>query len=629
MTKEDCNMIQPIKQLRVRSLTVSGFKGFAQEESFTFGDITTISGHNGQGKSSIADAIAFAITGVSFYGGAKLDHLYHKNTRDISVTMTFADESGAVRRLSRRRVADNMDIFLDGQRVTQRDLTIMFGERDLFLSIFNPRYFIDVLCVKGRDLLERYLPDIPHQQIMDSLSEHNRALLEGQDFLSAETFAKKLREDIAQLKRDAIYTQGQYDLQSTQAIENAAQLTEKQERHDQLAKEANDLEARRTTGFDGSNLEERLPDLYARYEELLREQPAGPELTADLDAQIQKASQALEQIRARGYQSKYTQALSDAQARIDALGKEVSRQKHILSGLKPGIQCPMCKQTVTEATLPQVRTEFENSVNELCRQGREQTAQLKQVQELDAKAKAVFDQFKQDDTAKAEQALNELTDRRSSTVEAAQQKNAQRQQEIDRLHAEIQNTELDLEYGLLSPEEGEHLRQLKGELVTLSAEISVLTEQATEPPVEQTDKLNQIKEQQKEKENLLSALAAYIAKRVELSLSQLQMNRVAISLYEVAKTTGEIKDVFKFTYEDRPYVCLSGSERIRAGLEVAELVKSMVGVDYPVFIDDAERVPVIDNVRPTGQIFIARVVKNAKLTVTAQDASPAAPAQAA
>lgn len=622
-------MIQPIKQLRVRSLTVSGFKGFAQEESFTFGDMTNITGHNGQGKSSIADAIAFAITGVSFYGGTKLDHLYHKNTRDISVTMTFTDESGAVRRLSRRRVADNMDIFLDERRVTQRDLTIMFGERDLFLSMFNPRYFIDVLGVKGRDLLERYLPDIPHQQILDSLSEHSKALLEGQDFLSAEAFAKKLREDISQLKRDAIYTQGQYDLQSTQAIENAAQLTQKQERHDQLTKEVTELETRRTTGFDGSSLNERLPDLYARYEELIREQPAGPELTAELDAQIQKAAQALEQVRAREYQSKYTQAISDAQARIDALGKEVSRQKHILSGLKPGVQCPMCKQTVTEATLPQVRTEFESSVNELCRQGREQTAHLKQVQELDAKAKAVFDQFKQDDTAKAEQALNELTGRRSSTVEAAQQKNAQRQQEIDRLHAEIQNTELDLEYGLLSPEEGEHLRQLKGELVTLSAEISVLTEQATEPPADQTDKLNQIQAQQREKENLLSALAAYIAKRVELSLSMLQMNRVAISLYEVAKTTGEVRDVFKFTYEDRPYVCLSGSERIRAGLEVAELVKGMVGVDYPVFIDDAERVPVIDNVRPSGQIFIAKVLKNAKLTVTAQDASPAAPAQAA
>ncbi len=154
-------MIQPVKSFRVLSLSVKGFKGFAEETAFTFGEMNTITGHNGQGKTSIADAIAFAITGVSFFGGTKLDYLYHKNTRDISVLLEFADESGAVRRLSRRRVNDNMELILDGRPVTQRDLTILFGERDLFLSMFNPRYFIDVLGRKGRDLLERYRPYIP------------------------------------------------------------------------------------------------------------------------------------------------------------------------------------------------------------------------------------------------------------------------------------------------------------------------------------------------------------------------------------------------------------------------------------------------------------------------------------
>ncbi|MCI8678680.1 MAG: AAA family ATPase, partial [Lawsonibacter sp.] len=365
-------MIQPVKKLRILSLTVKGFKGFSEETAFTFGDLNTITGHNGQGKSSIADAIAFAITGVSFYGGSKLDHLYHKNTRDISVVMEFSDEGCLVHRLSRSCVNDNMDIFLDERRMTQRDLTIMFGERDLFLSMLNPRYFIDILGAKGRDLLERYLPDIPKETILAGLSEHNQALLEGQDFLSAEAFAQKLREEIAQLKRDTIYTQGQYDLQVSQAEENAAQLEQKQAQYDSLTAEAAELEARRTTGFDGTSLREKLPDLYARHEELLREQPAGPELTAEVDAQIQAAAQTLEQLRAKAYQSKYTQALADTQARIDTLKKEVSRQKYIVTGLKPGVQCPMCKQTVTEATLPKVKQEFQTSVDSLSRQGKEQ-----------------------------------------------------------------------------------------------------------------------------------------------------------------------------------------------------------------------------------------------------------------
>lgn len=618
-------MIQPVKKLHILSLTVQGFKGFAESRTFTFSDMNTITGHNGQGKTSIADAIAFAVAGVPFYGGARLDHLYHQGTRDISVLLEFEDENGAAHRLARRRVKDNMELTLDERPITQRDLTIMFGERDLFLSIFNPRYFIDVLGTKGRDLLERYLPEVPREQVMAALSEHNQELLNQQEFLSAEAFAKKLREEIAQLNRDMIYTQGQKDLQKTQAEEHAHQLSDKQERRQRLTLELDTLEARRTTGFDGSSLTERLAELYARYEELIREQPDGPELTAELDAQIQAAAQALEQVKARVYQSKYAQAMSDAQARIDALGQEVSRQKHIIMGLRSGVQCPMCKQTVTEATLPQVRDEFKASVNGLCRQGREQAGQLAELKELDAKALDKFNEFKQADTDKAEAALAELNARRASLLENARQKNTQRQQEIDQLHSEIQNTELDLEYGRLVQDEYERLCSIREQLVTLDAEIGVLNELASAPPPTMLD-MERLEAEKTEKESILTALGVYIAKRVELSLARLKMNRVAISLYDVVKSTGEMKDVFKFTYEDRPYVCLSGSERIRAGLEVAELVKNLVGVDYPVFIDDAERVPVIDNVRPSGQIFVAKVVKGAALSVQAVGAAPAAQA---
>ena len=93
------------------------------------------------------------------------------------------------------------------------------------------------------------------------------------------------------------------------------------------------------------------------------------------------------------------------------------------------------------------------------------------------------------------------------------------------------------------------------------------------------------------------------------------LNKVDIVLFEAVKKTGVAKDVFKFSYDGRPYKYLSLSEKIKAGLEVSELLKRLTGRNYPVFIDNSESVPVIDNVRPTGQVIVAQVVKGAALNV--------------
>ena len=48
---------------------------------------------------------------------------------------------------------------------------------------------------------------------------------------------------------------------------------EAQVRHTQLQERIGELERKRTTGFDGNSMIDRLADLYARYEELQRENP--------------------------------------------------------------------------------------------------------------------------------------------------------------------------------------------------------------------------------------------------------------------------------------------------------------------------------------------------------------------
>lgn len=617
-------MVKPIKQFEISSLKVSGFKCFAEERSFSFGPMNAIFGHNAQGKSTIADAISYAITGVSFFGSNRMDRLRAPG-KNISVELQIVDGEGQPHCLIRNRVGDNTDVFWDGQPIAAKDLNTVFAERDLFLAVFNPLYLIEVLGNKGRDLFERYMPEVPHEKVMEQLSEHNQSILAQNPFLSPEALVKQTRESIRELESTLTYCQGQQDLLRSQREQSGVLLADRQKELQDCRVRIQELESIRTTGFDGSDLKERLADLYSLHEEYVREQASLPQ-TDDLDAKFRDLTQKRAKREADVYHSQYAQALADTQKQINELGMELARHRHILAGLQPGIRCPMCYQTVTQETLPALKDEFEATIRRICAQGKELSGQLDELHGLDEKAREVFEAFRAQDIAMCNLELADIELRRQQAVDAVRAENERRQQKISEIREEIQNIELDLETGRLSSEEMVELECFKERAKALEAEIEVLTEQqgrSMGADVAPGISAEEINAEIVKKNELLTALSSYIAERVRQRFDHLDLNRVSISLYEVSKTTGEVRDVFKFNYEDRPYVILSLSEKIKAGLEVSELLKKIAGINYPVFIDNGESVPVIDNVRPSGQTFISQVVKNEQLRVEILGAAPA------
>lgn len=617
-------MVKPIKQFEISSLKVSGFKCFAEERSFSFGPMNAIFGHNAQGKSTIADAISYAITGVSFFGSNRMDRLRAPG-KNISVELQIVDGEGQPHCLIRNRVGDNTDVFWDGQPIAAKDLNTVFAERDLFLAVFNPLYLIEVLGNKGRDLFERYMPEVPHEKVMEQLSEHNQSILAQNPFLSPEALVKQTRESIRELESTFTYCQGQQDLLRSQREQSGVLLADRQKELQDCRVRIQELESIRTTGFDGSDLKERLADLYSLHEEYVREQASLPQ-TDDLDAKFRDLTQKRAKREADVYHSQYAQALADTQKQINELGMELARHRHILAGLQPGIRCPMCYQTVTQETLPALKDEFEATIRRICAQGKELSGQLDELHGLDEKAREVFEAFRAQDIAMCNLELADIELRRQQAVDAVRAENERRQQKISEIREEIQNIELDLETGRLSSEEMVELECFKERAKALEAEIEVLTEQqgsSMGADVAPGISAEEINAEIVKKNELLTALSSYIAERVRQRFDHLDLNRVSISLYEVSKTTGEVRDVFKFNYEDRPYVILSLSEKIKAGLEVSELLKKIAGINYPVFIDNGESVPVIDNVRPSGQTFISQVVKNEQLRVEILGAAPA------
>ena len=95
-----------------------------------------------------------------------------------------------------------------------------------------------------------------------------------------------------------------------------------------------------------------------------------------------------------------------------------------------------------------------------------------------------------------------------------------------------------------------------------------------------------------------------------------------ISLCDLVKTTGELKSAFRFQFNGRDYRRLSHSKKLRACLEISQLMKRLTGRRYPVFIDDVESITALPKL--PDQLLLARVVPNSPLSiVTPGQAAPA------
>ena len=530
--------MKKIEQFQITSLMLSGFKSYEEPTELVFGNPTVITGGNGRGKSSIADAIAFAVTGCPFFGERGIDRLHNENNPDVAIRMCFVDETGTLHELNRTRRKNRMTITYDGYEIRQLDLADLFGERDVFLSILNPLYFIEELGEDGKKLLGRYLPTIPHETVLSQLSEPVREHLKNETILSPEGSLKRCREEIRGLEERITYLRGQKDLAASQGESHEQAEQELTLQADTLREEIAELEQRQFSGMDVSDMQERLVELSGRYEEAARDERTD---TSKLREQLQLLREKIARREVEKYQSKFTEALAEASARVKDLGVRYQRENAAYKAFHAGMECPACHRSVTEQSLSEVQAALKKVLSELYAAGSEQRAQLIELQEMDKKAADTFARFKEDDLGKWAAEAAEMEQRCASLAEQASA-------ETECLRAEIQTLTADLEYGNLSQAEYDRLGTCREELRHSEAKIAALQDMTAAQLPDFDREIAQANANIAEIKRKMADVIAYISKRAELTFSQLKMNRVEISLYDVVKSTGEVKDTFKFQY---------------------------------------------------------------------------------
>lgn len=580
-----------ITEFTITRIKMQGFKSFSQDKEFHFGGGTSyISGANGQGKTTIADAIAYAFCGVPFWGEKSTERLMSKGAKQMCVEVDFVNGDGELYTLVRRKSGNTTSITLNGNTMTQTNLMNMFTEKDIFLSLINPLYFIEKIASDGREFLQKLLPPVSKEAILAVCNEQTRDLLEKESVLEPEYYIKNKRAEMKEADEQITYLSGQLALLEEQLENNSVKRNKLESSvKEQKAKIAAVMKKQ----FEGIDVE------------AVRQEYNAAKKSESNEAILELERKRME-IQNRPYVSKFSAQIAKTEAEMNAARSEYSALYNKATGIRPGVPCPTCTHALTNEEFNAVRKDITSTLAELKKKGANLKSQLDDLMKLNAQAKEQFEQYKADDLKKIDDEIKKVKSATSS--------------DIDRLREE-------LTYGNFSEAQVNSLEALKANLFSDETDLN-----AMQSDEELSKTIESVKVEMKDNEGkkhflgyLISAANEYAVKRAEIMLTPLKMNKAAIKLFDVVKTTGEIKDTFKFTYDGKDYRWLSTSERIKAGLEVAMLLKRLTGLIYPTFIDNAESINT-SFVQPEGQKIFAFVRKCA---LTVHKPSPATVKEAA
>ncbi|MGB9825877.1 MAG: AAA family ATPase, partial [Desulfofundulus sp.] len=516
---------------------------------------TMIIGDNGQGKSSIGECVVFALYGTTINGSSRCDNLIRQGAKKARVKITVALDDGTVRTITRVRSTRKTELALDDVEVSQAEVNRVLGmDAQTFLAMYNPLY---LLCLAE--------------------SEPNKA----RQFFT-ELCVPPSREDVlARLWPNEVELLSGLDLHNPDEV---------------IAEYKREMKV----------LEDKEQYINGQMEEVRRvisEEPgqpvvAGEELEA-VESRLAEIKNRLADIN-NSLPEKPTQPvlvdINVLQEKMISLRGEYKRLQKLIKPIpsppEAGQRCRMCGQVLPANLLRQAMTSWEKEAEQVRLANADIEERLKEIAAEGQQLKKKLAQ------AHKENVLLQMTYQKA--LSDWDRETAEIRAEITRLNQEAALLEKKLVEAYLAVENARrrkqavlHLEELEKELTGVQSEYDRKTE-------------------------ILKALMTYRTHWTELMAEQVTryLDHVSLLLFDTVKTTGEIKPVFRLTFDSKPTPYLSLSERIRAGLELTRMVCALRGVNVPVFIDNTESITHIDEaLLAERQVIMARVVAGEGLQI--------------
>lgn len=656
-----------MKQIKLESITMIGFRG-EKERTTTFSPKeTTIKGANGLGKSRHFDAFLWLLFGKDREG--REDHnvktvvdgkTIDKAPCEVSATILVDGEEITIRRsLSENWVKPRgqVDEVFKGNttEVYWNDVPVSVTEykkrvkelvdEGIFKIITNPFFFPSMPWKSQRDQLFTLAGAVTEEEIAKDNPEF-QALLDMLSGKSLSDFRKEVSARKKKLKADLEKVQPKID-QTRSLIpdaEDEASLQEQLEETEQeiksVTRASEDVAERiRQAGSASVLRQQRIEELKAHQRKLVADEArradeatyAQGATRRELEQKLDTAKREIADLRKEAErhdklaQSKLS-SISDYEAKLEELR---TKWMEVNSSVYDGdTACPHCHQSLPEDQLDQAKAVWQSAKD----------AKLEKLQTSANEYKEAIEECKADLDANTLKCA-ELIDKADAL--------ALELPAIEKTLASIPSTDKVVPR---PAEELEWYSKLEAEIQELSSVVDTIETDSTEAYRLRRKELEAIRDEIRDKLSRVSLRKEYEAKIVELEaegkkLAQLiadaereEYTAAQLSIRKIEECEKRINGLFKhvtfklfdYTIEDKdkenpieccvplidgvPFTVANTAKQVNAGIEIINTLSRFYGVSAPIFIDNRESVQSLIDTK--SQIINLVVSNDKELTIT-------------
>lgn len=585
-------------RVELTHIVITGFKGYKDKAEYDLGYRTVVTGDNGLGKSSIGEAIVWALTGCDINGNEKaatrLINDRKPKVTEVILDFKLDDEPQTI---IRRKKGSSNEVYWNEVRSSTNDIARdIFKSKDVFLSIFNPFYFPELTPKEAKQLLSDVLKPIASTEIFAELGDYLSKVLNDNGFRLADTFLQDARADLKEQEDNIIYLQGVNDGLKPMEIQEKKIFTQEKELNEAKAEleklnSNTDINAIITALPKPKDYSGELSEL--RVEEMqVKSSMNNISLQELLPVEIKKAQK-------------------------DELLKQYHEKKHKLDNL--AAKTVKCENCGTEIDLTKETKEMlKADIHDIKIKGCHLKDEIEKDEAENLKIAEINNKIKANKEAEIKDTLNKIEAKRQQIFA----KEAADKEDYEKKVQEVRTKYKASQEGL-----SDKISYLENKISALEAEKKQIFEfnATVDAAVQHNEKLGKdretndenIKNSQNKIEQLKVAIDAakqYNSIKLKKQSEQIQpyLDKVEIKFEKLTKD-GELKDDFKVLYEGKEFNKLSDAQKIKASLEISNLLINLLNLHFPIFVDRAESINVIPDI--DTQMIQARVTTDTEIKV--------------